>query len=99
MIAIVLLAAILDVLVLLEIPWLQYIFSIISAGSVFVLLTMIYSMVLVMLFKKENTFERLKQLFFPLAGGFILALLQIGAIDLVRYLLTGGWEGFNLPVL
>lgn len=98
-IVIVLLAAILDFLVLLEIPWLQYIFSIISAGSVFVLLTMIYSMVLVMLFKKENTFERLKQLFFPLAGGFILALLQIGAIDLVRYFLTGGWEGFNLPVL
>lgn len=99
MIAILFSAAILDILVLLEIPWLQYIFSLISAGSVFVLLTLIYTMVLVMLFRKENTFDNLKQLFIPLSGGFVIALLQIGAFDLARYLLTGGWEGFKLPVL
>ena len=98
-IAILFSAAILDILVLLEIPWLQYIFSLISAGSVFVLLTLIYTMVLVMLFRKENTFDNLKQLFIPLSGGFVIALLQIGAFDLARYLLTGGWEGFKLPVL
>ena len=92
-------AAFLDFLVLFEIPWLQYTFSLMSAVSVFVLLTLIYTMVLVMLFKKENTFDSLKQLIFPFMGGFIIALLQIGAIDLVRYLLTGGWGGFNLPVL
>lgn len=93
------LAAIMDVLVLLEITPLQYLFSIISSGSVFVLLTMIYSMVLVMLFKKENTYDSIKQLLIPLTGGFIIGLLQIGAIDLVRYLMTGAWDGFNLTVL
>ena len=93
------LGATLDILVLFEIPWLQYLFSLISAGSVFVLLTLIYSMVLVMMFKKENTYENITQLFISFTGGFILALLQIGAIDLVRYLLTGGWGGFNITPL
>jgi hypothetical protein len=48
-------------------------------------------MVLVMLFKKENTFDNIRQLVIPLTGGFIIGLLQIGAIDLLRYLLTGAW--------
>lgn len=85
------LAAILDALVLLEIPWLNYMFGLMSALSVFVLLTMIYSMVLVMLFKKENTFDNINQLLIPLTGGFIIGLIQIGVIDLARYLLTGTW--------
>jgi uncharacterized membrane protein len=89
--AVLTMAAILDTLVLLEISWLNYIFGLISAASVFVLLTLIYCMVLVMLFKKENTFDNLKQLVIPLIGGFIIGLIQIGVIDLVRYLLTGTW--------
>ena len=96
---IVALAVILDILVLLEIPWLQYVFSLTSAAGVMVLLTMVYSMVLVMLFKKENTYDSLKGLFMPLVGGFIMALLQIGGIDLVRYLWAGSWEGFNIAAV
>ena len=93
------LAAILDALILLEIPAIQYFLSLLSATGVLVLLTMIYSMVLVMLFKKENTYESVNQLFMPFVGGFIIALIQIGAIDLVRYLLTGTWDGFNITIL
>ena len=89
-------AAGLDILVLLELPWLLYPLSLLSSASVFVLLTMVYSMILVMLFKKENAFDHLKQLLMHLSGGYIFALLQIGAIDLLRYLWTGTWEGFNL---
>ena len=84
-------APILDSLVLLEIPWLLYPLSILSAGGVFVLLTMVYSMVLVMMFKKENTFDKVKQMILPLIGGFIFALLQVGVIDLLRFLWTGTW--------
>ena len=91
-----LLAATLDILILLEIPWILYPLSILSAASVLVLLTLIYSLVLTLLFKKDNTYERFSQLLMPLVGGFILALLQVGAIDLVRYLYTGTWEGFAL---
>jgi uncharacterized membrane protein len=93
------LAAILDMLILFEIPVIQYLLSLLSAASVLVLLTMIYSMVLVMVFKKENTFESANQLFIPLVGGFIIGLIQIGAIDLLRYKLTGTWDGFNIAIL
>jgi len=89
-------AGVLDAIILLEIPWILYPLSLLSALSVIILLTMIYSMVIVMLAKKENTIERLRQLIFPLIGGFIIALLQIGVIDLARYLWTGTWEGFVL---
>lgn len=89
-------AVILDSLILLEVPWLLYPLSIMSAAGVFALLSMVYSMVLVMLFKKDNTFDKLKQLILPLIGGFIFALLQVGVIDLLRYLWTGTWEGFKL---
>lgn len=86
----------LDAMILFEIPWLLYPLALISAAGVVVLLTMIYSMVLVMLFKKDNTYSSIKQLFVPLLGGFIIAILQIGAIDLLRYIWTGTWNGFNL---
>jgi len=55
----------------------------------------IYSMVVVMAFKRDNSYERFNQLMIPLLGGYIIALLQIGVIDLVRYLLTGTWGGFS----
>lgn len=89
-------AAVLDVLILLQIPLILVPLSLISAGSVLILLMMIYCMVWVMVFKKENTFDRLSQLFVPLLGGYITAVLQIGAFDLARYLLTGTWGGFVL---
>jgi hypothetical protein len=57
---------------------------------------MVYSMVVVMLFRGENQFARWRELWLPLTGGFILALLQIAGFDLVRFLLTGTWSGFQL---
>jgi len=89
-------AAVMDVLILLEIPWILYPLSLLSAVGVLVLLVMVYSMVWVMIFNHENIYERVSQLFMPLTGGFIIALVQIGAIDLLRFLWTGTWEGFNL---
>jgi hypothetical protein len=34
-------------------------------------------------------------MFIPLGAGFLMAMLQIAALDLVRYWLTGTWSGFN----
>ncbi len=90
------LAAGLDFLLLLEIPWLMYVLAVFSALGVLALLTMVYSMVFVMITKKENTYDRFRQLWVPLIAGYTVALLQIGIIDLLRYLWTGTWGGFNL---
>jgi uncharacterized membrane protein len=91
----VLLAAVLDALILTENPLILYPMALASAASVMVLLVMIYTVVWLMLFRLENRFSNLRQLVFPLIGGFALALLQIAALDLVRYWLTGTWGGFQ----
>ena len=90
------LAAGMDALVLLEVPWIQYPLALLSAAGVLVLLIMIYSMALVMIFNRENQYEHFSQLFYPVVGGFIVALLQIGLIDLLRFIFTSTWDGFVL---
>jgi uncharacterized membrane protein len=91
-----LLAGLLDGLVLTENPLILYPLALASAGSVIVLLVMIYTIVWLMLFRQENRFRSLGQLSLALVGGFGLALLQIAVLDWARFLLTGTWGGFNL---
>ncbi|MGB9640964.1 MAG: DUF2085 domain-containing protein [Anaerolineales bacterium] len=85
-----------DLLIMGENPLILYPLALLSAASVMLLLTMIYSMVWVMLFNKENTFMHLHDLAFPLIAGFGLALLQVIFIDAGRFLLTGTWNGFHI---
>ncbi|MFN2303166.1 MAG: DUF2085 domain-containing protein [Anaerolineales bacterium] len=94
--ALIAMAAVLDILLLLEIPWVLLPMAFLATGAVVGLLTMVYCMVIVLITKKENTYANFKPLMVPLIGGYILALLQIGGIDLLRYLLTGTWDGFSL---
>lgn len=92
----VLLAAVMDGLVLLENPLILYPLALISAAGVLVLLSMVYVMVLLIVLKQENRFLRFHQLWLPFTGGFGLALLQIVVLDVGRYILTGTWDGFHL---
>jgi len=86
----------LDLLILTENPLVLYPLALISSAGVVLLLVMIYTMIWTMVFRLDNRFETIWQLSFPLAGGFVLALLQIILFDLVRYYLTGTWEGFPI---
>ena len=90
------LAVTLDLVILTENPLVLYPLALISAAGVLVLLTLVYTMVWLMVLRAENRFLRLSQLTLPLVGGFGLGLLQIALLDLVRYLLTGTWDGFHL---
>lgn len=90
------LGILLDLIVLTGNPFVLYPLALVSAAGVLVLLTMVYSMIWLMLFRSENRFNRGFQLWLPLVGGFILSLVQIGLFDLARYLLTGTWDGFHL---
>ncbi len=84
----------LDLLVLTESVWVLYPLALFSTGTVLVLLTIVYAMIFVMAFRKENHFENLRELALPLVGGFGCALAQIALLDLGRYWLTGTWAGF-----
>ncbi len=85
-----------DWLVWIDNPLLLYLFALVSAAGVLVLLTMVYSLFWLLIFRKENTCQRFSQMILPLVGGFGVALLQIVLFDLARFALTGTWDGFHL---
>jgi uncharacterized membrane protein len=78
-----------------ENPLLLYPLAIISIGGVLILLTMVYTMLVLILLHRECSATSWRELAYPIIGGFTLAIVQIGLIDVGRYLLMGTWEGFN----
>lgn len=89
------LALLVDGMVLTGNPLLLYPLALISAAGVLVLLVTVYTMVWVMLLRLENRLVQVRQLWFPLVGGFGLALFQIALLDGLRFLFTGTWDGFH----
>ncbi len=85
-----------DLLVLTESPIVLYPLAIISALGVWLLLTIVYSMVWVMIMGQDNQFTKLRQLWLPLLAGLTIAMIQTAAIDALRFWLTGTWGGFPL---
>jgi uncharacterized membrane protein len=81
--------------VIIENPLILYPVALISTGGVLILLTMVYTMIILIITRSEALATSWKELVFPAAGGLTLGILQIGLIDLGRYLLMGTWEGFN----
>ena len=83
-------------LVLSGYPVILYPLALISAAGVVVLLTLVYAMILLMVFKVENRYNQINQLIFVFIGGLTLSLIQIGALDFIRYVFTGTWDGFHI---
>ncbi len=92
---VILVAVVVGILTLTGNPMILYPFALISASGVIVILTMVYTLVWLMVFRKENTLDHPRQLFIPLCAGLITAFVQIGGVDLLRYWLTGTWAGFK----
>lgn len=82
-------------LVLTENTIILYPLALISAGSVFLLLTIIYA-TMIMNFWRSNQAQSWRDLWWVLIMGFLLALLQIGLLDLGRFHLTGTWTGIQI---
>jgi uncharacterized membrane protein len=93
--ALIIIGLFVDILLLTENSLILYPLAIISAGSVLVLLSLVYGMVWMMVLRLENRLERISHLLLPVAGGLLLGIIQIALIDLGRYLLTGTWAGFH----
>jgi hypothetical protein len=79
-----------------ENPFVLYPLALLSAAGVMVILTMVYCMLWIIMMRSENRYRSIRQLWFPLIGGFGLALLQIALLDYARFLFTGTWDGFHL---
>lgn len=96
LVGLIVLALLLDILVLTENSRVLYPLSLVSTGGVIILLMIVYCLILLVAFRAEHKFAHMYQLWLPLTAGFGMAILQIAVLDLVRYLLTGTWEGFHL---
>lgn len=80
-------------LVLTQWSFLLYPLALLSALGVLGLLTCINSMLVLMITRRENVAHAWRDSIIPLLAGFTVSLIQVGAIDAVRYALTGTWVG------
>ncbi len=90
------LSGVIIVAILIQSPWLLYPLALLSAAAVIILLAMIYTIVWVMIAKKENSYTCWGQLTAPLMAGLLTAMIQIGSIDLVRVLMFGHLNGIQI---
>lgn len=82
-----------DLLILKGSSYVLYSAALVSAGGVIALLSMVYMIVLLHLFKRVNKSGKLSQVGMPLLGGFFITMLQIAIFDLIRFIITGTWSG------
>jgi len=85
-----------DLAVLTESPVILYPIAFLSVLGVLALLVIVFSMVWILIMRQENDFVSLQQMWLPFLAGITLAFLMIGAIDLLRFQLTGTWGAFPL---
>ena len=80
-------------LVLTQHRFLLYPLAILGASGVLALLTSVNSMLVLMILRRENIANTWRGSIVPLLTGLTLSLIEIGAIDAVRYALTGTLQG------
>jgi uncharacterized membrane protein len=83
------------VVVLTGVKWLYFPVAILTTGMVPVLLTMIYTLLWMVIFKRENLVHSWREGIVYLEIGVLLSFVQIGIFDWGRFLLTGTWQGFH----
>jgi uncharacterized membrane protein len=83
-------------LVLTENPILLYPLALLSTLGILFLLSGVYIAVVLMLFKREGRAETWADAWPVIVAGLALALLQLYAIDAVRFSFTHTWGGFTL---
>lgn len=92
----VLIGVLVNLITLTQNPLILYPFTVLSSFTVLGMLALIYTIIWIMLLKKENQAYNFKHIWWLLLLGFDTALLQIAVMDLGRYWLTGTWSGFSL---
>ena len=86
----------LDLLVLTQQSWLLYPLAILSVLTVLGILALAYSVLLIMIWKRDNTITSLRQYLPWFISGLTCAFFQIFLMDTVRLVITGTWAGFTL---
>jgi len=85
-------------LILTQQPAILIPFTIIGVLGVLVILMLLYTMIWMVILRRENQVSHASQLIPWILGGLITAFLHIGLLDLGRFWLTGTWEGFHIEI-
>ena len=75
-------------------PLILYPLILLSTAGLMILLTLLYTVIWILLKRKENSFRNWDELGWWILAGFGTALFQIALLDAIRYILTGTWSGF-----
>ena len=75
-------------------PLILYPLILLSTGGLIALLTLLYTVIWILLARRENSFVSWDALGWWVLAGFGTALVQIALTDAIRYFLTGSWSGF-----
>lgn len=84
-------------LVLSDNPYVLFPLALLSAGGVWMMLTLLNTILLLILSRHENRAEGWQGAVAPLLAGATVALLQISVVDAARYALFHSWGGLVLP--
>jgi uncharacterized membrane protein len=71
------------------VSWLLYPVALITTGGVLCMLTMVNTMILLILARQDGRATDRKQAVLPILGGLTMTLIELTAIGLIRYLMTG----------
>lgn len=83
-------------LVLSERPLILWVLGMVSAAGVVVLLSMVGAVLFLSFTRRQGWVTHWRQLITPLLMGLTLALIEMGAMTILRFALTGTWEGFRI---
>lgn len=78
-------------LILLDLPILFYPVALLSTLTIPLVLGMVYSLLWCIILKKENSLQQFRDGIRIFGAGLLTAMLQVGLIDLLRFLSTGTW--------
>lgn len=87
----VLIGAAAGILIVADIGWLYYPVAILSVSGIFLVLSMVYSLLWAIILKQENTLHLFSDGLRIFVMGITTAIIQVGALDLLRYSLSGSW--------
>jgi uncharacterized membrane protein len=88
-------AVLIGALVLSDNPLVLYPLALISAVGVLLVLSSVYTVLVLIVRGRENRAVSWRDVARPGFLGLALAVAQIGALDFVRFVLTGTWSGFT----
>lgn len=87
--------ALVTILILSAPDWLFFPVAILSTLTIPFLLSMVYTLLWILMLKRENSFRNWKEIFPYISLGCLTAFIQIAAFDLIRFLITETWAGIQ----